>query len=104
MKNYLIRAVFGLAALAAVSAEAAAQDCYCCYGYSPYAYNGYVVVRYEPRPRSFLAHTVGGVVHGTREVSGCVAEVVTTLHPAIRVADCMGLIDRRNIVRFFRGY
>lgn len=98
MKKFLMAAMFGIAALAASSTEALAQDSYYC----PNC--GGVHVRYEQPSESFVLRNAGRTFRGTREVAGAGAAVVTTFHPGIRVADWMGLIDRRQIVRNIRGY
>ena len=47
--------------------------------------------------------TMKAAVRETRHAAGFVAGVVTTVHPVIRVAGYVGLIDRRAIVRRIRG-
>ena len=49
------------------------------------------------------ARTMKAAVKETRHAAGFVAGVVTTVHPVIRAADYVGLIDRRAIVRRIRG-
>ena len=51
-----------------------------------------------------VGRVVGTTVRGTRRVAGFGTQVVTELHPGIRVADAMGVVDRRQIVRFIRGF
>lgn len=99
MKKFLAAAVLGLAACA-FSASDAQAGCY--YYHCPSC--GQPHIRYAQPRRSFLGRAVGGLYWGTRDVMGDVAAVVTTVHPVIRVADCMGIVDRRQIVRHIRGY
>ena len=61
----------------------------------------------DPGP-GFLRRTAGRVARGafrqSRAVAGAGTLVVTELHPVVRVADAMGVVDRRQIVRAVRGY
>ena len=98
MTRSLTIAAAALAGFAMSATEADAQDYYYCQNC------GRPHVRYEQPSESFVLRSAGQAVRGTREVAGAGAAVVTTFHPGIRVADWMGLIDRRQIVRNIRGY
>lgn len=98
MKKLLAAAVLGLAACA-FSATSVQADCYY---YCPNC--GQPHVQYVQPSRSVVGRTVRGVYWGTRDVAGDAAAVVTTFHPGIRVADWLGWVDRRQIVRNIRGY
>ena len=51
-----------------------------------------------------VGRVVGTTVRGTRRVAGFGTQVVTELHPGIRIADAMGIVDRHRIVRIVRGF
>ena len=112
MKKFVAMAILGLAACAVSATDVQAG----CYYYPQHQYPCYPQyqhscsnccqphLRYVQPSGSFVHRSGGAVVRGTREVLGDVAAVVTTVHPVIRIADCMGIIDRRQIVRNIRGY
>ena len=95
MKVRLALAVLCLAVLGLWAPAAYSQDCRC--------YGRPVYWSPAPMPMERDLGLVRATVRGTREVAGFGAAVVTTLHPAVRIADWMGVVDRRQIVRFIRG-
>ena len=51
-----------------------------------------------------VGSVVRTTVRGTRRVAGFGTQVVTEIHPGIRIADAMGMVDRHRIVRIIRGF
>ena len=98
MKKFLATAVLGLAACAFSTTDVQAE----CYYQCPNC--GQPHLQYVQRSDSFVGRTADGIYWGTRDVAGDAAAVVTTFHPVIRIADWMGMVDRRQIIRNIRGY